>query len=54
MDHYTKITPIIVAQVYAKGSHKDGTRKFLSADAKIVTVSVDDSVIDDPVHPPLE
>jgi hypothetical protein len=52
--HYTKITPVIIAYVLHKGSVKDGTKKYLSADAKIVTASVDDTVVDDPVHPPLE
>lgn len=54
VDHYTKITPVIVAQVYAKGSHKDGTHVYLSESAKIVTSTVDDTVADDPTHPPLE
>ena len=54
VDHYTKITPVIVAQVYAKGSHKDNTHQYLSAAAKIVTVTVDDTSTDSAVHPPLE
>jgi hypothetical protein len=54
VDHYTKITPVVVAQVYAKGSHKDGTKLYLSATAKITTVTVDDSSTDSAVHPPLE
>jgi hypothetical protein len=54
VDHYTKITPVIVAQVYAKGSHKDNTHQYLSASAKIVTVTVDDTSVDSAVHPPLE
>jgi hypothetical protein len=53
-DHWTKIVPVIIAQVYAKGSKKDGTKKYLSASATIVTSTVDDSVIDDTVHPPNE
>jgi Calcineurin-like phosphoesterase len=53
-DHYTKITPVVIAQVYAKGSHKSGDKKYLSADAKILTASVDDTVADDPTYPPLE
>lgn len=54
VDHHTKIVPVIVAFVYAKGSVSDGTKKYLSADAKIVTASVNDTVADDPTHPPIE
>ena len=52
--HYTKITPVIVAQVYAKGSKQDGTKLYLSENAKIITATVDDSLVDSAVHPPLE
>jgi hypothetical protein len=51
-DHWTKIIPVVVAQV----SHKttgDATLP-LSADAKIVSVSVDDTTVDDAVFPPIE
>lgn len=51
-DHWTKITPVTVAQVLSKGSTKDGTFKLLSVNAKIVTVSVADTAVDDPIHPP--
>jgi hypothetical protein len=54
VDHHTRIIPVIVAFTFAKGSAKDGTKKYLSADAKIVTATVDDAVVDDPVHPPIE
>jgi hypothetical protein len=54
VDHYTRIVPVVVAHIQAKGSKQDGTKLYLSADAKIVTVSVDDTVTDDPTYPPLE
>jgi hydroxymethylpyrimidine/phosphomethylpyrimidine kinase len=54
VDHYTKIVPVVVAQVYAKGSTKDKTKVFLSATATIVTTSVEDDSVDSPVHPPNE
>ncbi len=54
VDHYTKITPVIVAQVYAKGSKADNTKIYLSETAQIVTTSVDDDSVDSQVHPPLE
>ena len=53
-DHYTKITPVVIAQCYAKGSKKDGTKQYLSSAAKIVTATVDDTSVDSPTHPPLE
>jgi hypothetical protein len=53
-DHYTKITPIVIAQVMAKGSKKDGNKVYLSETAKIITTTVDDSSVDSAVHPPLE
>lgn len=53
-DHFTKIIPTVIAYVTAKGSVKDGTRKDLSANAKIVTISVDDSVVDSTTRPPTE
>lgn len=54
VDHYTKIVPVVIAQVYAKGSQIDDTRVYLSEDAKIITATVDDSSVDSVVHPPLE
>jgi hypothetical protein len=54
VDHHTKIVPVIVAYVMHKGSQKDGTKMYMSADAKIVTASVDDTVVDDPTYPPIE
>jgi hypothetical protein len=48
-DHYTKITPVTIKQVlYTRGSA--ATRKLLSADAKIITTTVDDISIDDVIH----
>jgi hypothetical protein len=47
-DHWTKIIPVTVAQVLGKGA------VLLSADAKIVTVSVDDTSVDSPIYPPNE
>jgi hypothetical protein len=52
--HYTRIVPVIVAYVQHKGTVKDGMKMYLSADARIVTATVDDTVVDSPVHPPLE
>jgi hypothetical protein len=54
VDHYTRIVPVVVAHIQAKGSKKDNTRVYLSENAKVVTVSVDDTVTDDPTYPPLE
>lgn len=54
VDHYTKITPVVVAQVYAMGSKDAGTKVYLSETAQIVTTSVDDDSVDSQVHPPLE
>jgi hypothetical protein len=54
VDHYTRITPVINPQIYAKGSHKDRTKKYLPADVKILTATVDDSVVDDAVERPNE
>jgi hypothetical protein len=54
VDHHTKIIPVIVAYVMNKVSATDGTKLYLSADAKIVTASVEDDSVDSPVHPPLE
>jgi hypothetical protein len=54
VDHYTKITPVIVAYVMHKGSKKDGTKLYLSDTAKIVTASVEEDSVDSPVHPPNE
>lgn len=53
-DHHTRINPVIVAQRYMIGSHKDGTHQRLSENATIVTATVDDTVADDQTHPPLE
>jgi hypothetical protein len=52
--HWTKIIPVIIAYTYAKGKRADGTKMYLSANATIVTASVDDTVVDDTVHPPHE
>jgi hypothetical protein len=42
-DHWTKIIPVLVAQV-----------QQLSANAKIIPTSVDDTTVDDAIHPPIE
>jgi hypothetical protein len=52
--HHTKINPIIIAQIMAKGSRKDNTKHYLSSTATIVTTSVADDSVDSPVHPPHE
>jgi hypothetical protein len=50
-DHYTKITPVVIKQVlYHRTKNADGTRKLLSADAKITTATVDDTSVDDHIH----
>jgi hypothetical protein len=54
VDHYTKIVPVVIAHVQAKGSKKEDNRVYLSATAKIITATVDDTSVDSPTHPPLE
>jgi hypothetical protein len=54
VDHHTKIVPVLVAQIQAKGSKKTNDKIYLSATAKIITATVDDTSVDSAVHPPLE
>ena len=46
--------PLFCAQFDVKGPHNNGTKKYLSADAKIVTATFDDTVIDCRSHRPNE